>query len=90
MNPDDPIDYIQKYLATIGRQIEKTETETKMTANNKQLFESNQVERTKVLFNVMLSQLHDKFEDTEKLQQQTTSNEINKSNESRKETKMNK
>ena len=90
MNPDDPIDYIQKFLTTIGRQIEKTETETKMTANNKQLFESNQVERTKVLFNVMLSQLHDKFEDTEKLQQQTTSNEINKSNESRKETKMNK
>ena len=82
-NPEDPIDYIQNYLATLGRQIEKTDAERKIISNRNDLFINNQVERTKVLFNNLLAQLLVKFEESEhhhqqqqQQQRQTTSNEF--------------
>lgn len=84
-NPEDPISYIQKYLADLGKKIEKSDTEKKMFAYKEYLFESNQVERTKVLLCITLSQLVEKFGILEV--EEPISNEIkNESKETKKQT----
>lgn len=80
LNPDDPLDFICRYLTEKGKQIEKEKAEERTRKYNRQLFESNQLESAKVHLSIMLSQLNEKFVRSE----EGSSNEVNESKDHKK------
>lgn len=64
--PVDPMAYIQYYLLEIGKQIEKSNSDKTKAAYVKELFEANQIEKTKILREALMSQFHERFQGAEK------------------------